>query len=167
LRTLIVKFNDCDEGNFVKLVRNCDGVASSGERVLLHAICYACDFAWLADELARRQGMAAHGTRRRGLVPGRRRLHRGRRMTLSPHMRAALAALAYGEMVAHGAIFVRLGGAKDEAVSVAKSTMLALAARGAVTLYERRKRHVAVRLTRVGRELAAAAIALEAELLAP
>ena len=51
LRSLIVKFNDCDQGNFVKLVRQCDGVASSGERVLLHAICYVTDFAWLADEL--------------------------------------------------------------------------------------------------------------------
>ena len=52
LRTLIVDFNDADEGNFVKLARECDGVASSGERVLLHAVCYVCDFAWLADELA-------------------------------------------------------------------------------------------------------------------
>jgi hypothetical protein len=52
LRSLIVDFNDRDKGNFVKLVRRCDGVASSGERILLHAICYVCDFAWLADELA-------------------------------------------------------------------------------------------------------------------
>lgn len=51
LRALIVDFNGCDEGNFVNLVRQCDGVASSGERILLHAICYATDFAWLADEL--------------------------------------------------------------------------------------------------------------------
>lgn len=51
LRSLIVNFNNCDEGNFVNLVRQCDGVASSGERVLLHAICYVTDFAWLADEL--------------------------------------------------------------------------------------------------------------------
>lgn len=50
LRALIVDFNDCDQGNFVKLARDCDGVASSGERVLLHAICYVVDFAWLADE---------------------------------------------------------------------------------------------------------------------
>jgi hypothetical protein len=51
LRALIVDFNDCDEGNFVKLARKCDGVSSSGERILLHAVCYVCDFAWLADEL--------------------------------------------------------------------------------------------------------------------
>lgn len=51
LRALIVDFNQCDEGNFVKLVERCDGVCSSGERILLHAICYACDFAWLADKL--------------------------------------------------------------------------------------------------------------------
>jgi hypothetical protein len=51
LRALIVDFNDCDRGRFVKIVRALDGVASSGERVLLHAVCYACDFAWLADEL--------------------------------------------------------------------------------------------------------------------
>lgn len=52
LRTLIVDFNSCDEGRFVSRVRECDGVASSGERVLLHAICFAVDFAWLADELS-------------------------------------------------------------------------------------------------------------------
>lgn len=52
LRGLIVGFNDCDNGNFVKLVRRCDGVCSSGERILLHAICYVTDFAWLADDLA-------------------------------------------------------------------------------------------------------------------
>jgi hypothetical protein len=52
LRAIIVEFNDCDKGNFVKLVRRCDGVASSGERILLHAICCVCDFAWLADELS-------------------------------------------------------------------------------------------------------------------
>jgi hypothetical protein len=50
-RSLIVKFNGCDEGRFVALARQCDGVASSGERVLLHAILYVTDFAWLADEL--------------------------------------------------------------------------------------------------------------------
>jgi hypothetical protein len=52
LRALIVRFNDPDKGHFVTLVRDCDGVASSGERILLHAICYVVDFAWLADELA-------------------------------------------------------------------------------------------------------------------
>lgn len=51
LRFLIVDFNGCDEGRFVALARVCDGVASSGERVLLHAILYVTDFAWLADEL--------------------------------------------------------------------------------------------------------------------
>lgn len=59
LRHLIVDFNDPDVGHFVKLVRQCDGVCSSGERVLLHAIATACDFAWLADELgtaAKRRG---------------------------------------------------------------------------------------------------------------
>lgn len=51
LRRVIVEFNDPAVGHFVKLVRQCDGVCSSGERVLLHAIATACDFAWLADEL--------------------------------------------------------------------------------------------------------------------
>jgi hypothetical protein len=51
LRRLIVDFNGADEGNFVELARQCDGVCSSGERVLLHAILYVTDFAWLADEL--------------------------------------------------------------------------------------------------------------------
>lgn len=51
LRGLIVDFNGCDEGRFVALARECDGVASSGERILLHAILYVTDFAWLADEL--------------------------------------------------------------------------------------------------------------------
>lgn len=54
LRALIVDFNQCDQGNFVKLVKRCDGVCSSGERILLHAICYACDFAWLADKLQKK-----------------------------------------------------------------------------------------------------------------
>jgi hypothetical protein len=51
LRATVVDFNGCDAGNFVKLVKRCDGVCSSGERILLHAIFYACDFAWLADQL--------------------------------------------------------------------------------------------------------------------
>ncbi len=51
LRELIVDFNGCDQGRFVALARKCDGVSSSGERVLLHAILYVTDFAWLADEL--------------------------------------------------------------------------------------------------------------------
>jgi hypothetical protein len=52
LRLLIVEFNDGNNGNFVEFVRDCNGAASSGERILLHAICYVCDFAWLADELS-------------------------------------------------------------------------------------------------------------------
>jgi hypothetical protein len=60
LRALIVKFNDCDKGNFVALARRCDGVSSSGERILLHAICYVTDFAWLADELG---GADEHGSK--------------------------------------------------------------------------------------------------------
>jgi hypothetical protein len=60
LRELIVELNGADEGNFVALVRACDGVSSSGERVLLHAICYVSDFDWLADELA--NGYARGGT---------------------------------------------------------------------------------------------------------
>jgi hypothetical protein len=55
LRALVVAFNGCDQGRFVALARQCDGVASSGERVLLHAICYVTDFAWLADELTEGQ----------------------------------------------------------------------------------------------------------------
>jgi hypothetical protein len=51
LRTLIVDYNDPDKGLFVEAARRCDGIASSGERVLLHAILYVTDFAWLADEL--------------------------------------------------------------------------------------------------------------------
>jgi hypothetical protein len=52
LRSLIVDFNDNKKrGAFVESARLVDGVASSGERVLLHAILYVTDFAWLADEL--------------------------------------------------------------------------------------------------------------------
>lgn len=51
LRALIVHYNDCDKGHFVNLARRCDGVCSSGERIMLHAICFVTDFAWLADEL--------------------------------------------------------------------------------------------------------------------
>ena len=50
LQAQIVAFNSA-EGHFVERVRHRDGVASTGERVLLHAICFATDFAWLADEL--------------------------------------------------------------------------------------------------------------------
>jgi hypothetical protein len=53
LRSTIVEFNDPDKGRFVKLAKQCDGVCSSGERVLLHAILYVTDFAWLADKLGR------------------------------------------------------------------------------------------------------------------
>jgi hypothetical protein len=72
LRFLIVKFNGADEGNFVALARDCDGVASSGERVLLHAILYVTDFAWLADELAAGKAWAnmdrASGEHRRAVA---------------------------------------------------------------------------------------------------
>src|SRR4051812_22887027 len=51
LQRSIVAFNGCDQGHFVDRVRRRDGTASSGERVLLHAICFMADFAWLADEL--------------------------------------------------------------------------------------------------------------------
>jgi len=51
LRLLMVDFNGCDEGHFVALARECNGVSSSGERILLHAVLYVTDFAWLADEL--------------------------------------------------------------------------------------------------------------------
>jgi hypothetical protein len=53
LRAFVVDFNGCDKGHFVKIARRLDGVCSSGERVLLHAILYATDFAWLADKLAK------------------------------------------------------------------------------------------------------------------
>ncbi len=39
-------------GRLVDAARTLDGVASSGERVVLHAALAAGDFAWLADELA-------------------------------------------------------------------------------------------------------------------
>ena len=75
LRALIVGFNGADESNFVVLARQCDGVASSGERVLLHAILYVTDFASLADELA--EGKAwQHGPGERGARPRRGRVHR-------------------------------------------------------------------------------------------
>jgi hypothetical protein len=51
LHTLIVDYNDCDKGRFVAAARRCAAVCSSGEQVLLHAVLYATDFAWLADEL--------------------------------------------------------------------------------------------------------------------
>lgn len=53
LRALIVDWNDNQErGAFVDIARRCDGVCSSGERILLHAILYVTNFAWLADELS-------------------------------------------------------------------------------------------------------------------
>lgn len=52
LRGLVVAFNKPNEGNFVEAVRRCHDIASAGERVLLRAVCYATDFAWLADELS-------------------------------------------------------------------------------------------------------------------
>ena len=50
LRSIVVEYNDNDSG-FVDAARRYDGMCSSGERVLLHAILYVTDFAWLADEL--------------------------------------------------------------------------------------------------------------------
>lgn len=53
LRTLVVDLNDNKErGAWVDAARHCDGVCSSGERILLHAILATTDFAWLADELS-------------------------------------------------------------------------------------------------------------------
>lgn len=53
LRDHVIDFNDAahDNGYFVERVRTSAGVCSSGERILLKAIAYVCDFAWLADEL--------------------------------------------------------------------------------------------------------------------
>jgi hypothetical protein len=52
LRFLVVRYNDRQtDCAFVRRARELDGVASSGERVLLHAILSATDFAWLADEM--------------------------------------------------------------------------------------------------------------------
>lgn len=39
-------------GVLVDAARHLDGVASSGERAVLHAMLAAADFAWLADELS-------------------------------------------------------------------------------------------------------------------
>jgi hypothetical protein len=61
LQTLIEDYNDPDKGLFVDAARRCDGVASSGERILLDAILYATDFAWLADELTERRAWARMG----------------------------------------------------------------------------------------------------------
>jgi len=53
LRSMIVDLNDNKKrGCFVDAARHAYGGASSGERVLLLAIMYVCDFAWLADELS-------------------------------------------------------------------------------------------------------------------
>lgn len=52
LRALIVDHNDNEKrGAFVEAAKRADGTCSSGERILLHAILYVTDFAWLADEL--------------------------------------------------------------------------------------------------------------------
>ncbi len=66
LRALLVHYNDTlDRGAVVKIARRCDGVCSSGERVLLHAILYAVDFAWLSDKMD-----GAHAWRRLANVSG-------------------------------------------------------------------------------------------------
>ena len=52
LRSLIVDYHDNKErGAFVDAAKRADGTCSSGERILLHAVLYVTDFAWLADEL--------------------------------------------------------------------------------------------------------------------
>jgi len=47
-RLLTYEENDT---KYVVAVRHYHDICSSGERVLLHAVLYATDFAWLADEL--------------------------------------------------------------------------------------------------------------------
>ena len=51
LRRAVVRQNDERDGQYVEAARRHAGECSSGERVLLHALLYATDFAWLADEL--------------------------------------------------------------------------------------------------------------------
>jgi hypothetical protein len=51
LRCLVAEQNGQDNGGYVNAAQDYAGKCSSGERVLLHAILYATDFAWLADEL--------------------------------------------------------------------------------------------------------------------
>jgi hypothetical protein len=51
LRRVVIKYNDQTNGRYVDAARIWAGKCSSGERVLLHAILYATDFGWLADEL--------------------------------------------------------------------------------------------------------------------
>ena len=48
----LVAHNNATDGGVVTAARGIDGVASAGERALLHAILHAGDFDWLADELA-------------------------------------------------------------------------------------------------------------------
>lgn len=50
-RALVVHHNDPDVGRFVDAGRRAYGTCSSGERILVKAILYVTDFAWLADEL--------------------------------------------------------------------------------------------------------------------
>lgn len=53
LQRNVVDFNDYTGGNghFVDRVQKAAGKMSSGERVLLNAICHATDFSWLANKL--------------------------------------------------------------------------------------------------------------------
>lgn len=53
LRAMVVAWNDPDVGHFVDAVKRAVRTASAGEVVLLHAVCCAMDFAWLADKLAK------------------------------------------------------------------------------------------------------------------
>lgn len=75
-----IHFNN-PTGALVDRARELDGVASSGERVLLHAVLHAADFDCLADALADGQAW-----KRMGLVSG-------------PHRDAVLACIARRELI--------------------------------------------------------------------
>jgi hypothetical protein len=55
-RALVVRHNDPDIGRVVDAGRRAYGTCSSGERILVKAILYVTDFAWLADELDADEG---------------------------------------------------------------------------------------------------------------
>lgn len=48
----MVHFNDKTDGGLIEAARRLDGVGSTGERALLHAVLSAADFSRLADELS-------------------------------------------------------------------------------------------------------------------
>lgn len=88
-RSLVTDLNDNkDRGCVVDIARSVDGVCSSGERILLHAILYALDFAWLADELA---GVTRHERDGEEIVAGR--VWRDMNRVSGPHMRAVQACI--------------------------------------------------------------------------